>query len=143
MKHGRYTALAAAIMVLFVAALTGCGSGSSPVLIDQNGRLVGNWGSKVRPTQMQLSSAGGQFNDLGTCFGGPLAGPVIPDAAGHFSVAGTYKNQTGNTSVHYTGTVTGSTMKVDVVADNNGQAILSLTLVFGQQPPSQTGGCPG
>ena len=134
--------------------MSGCGGGSgssqttkavttSQTYTDPNGHLVGMWGAKDINAALQLTSTGGQFQELGSCgWGGPLNGPIIPDQGGHFDVSGTYLSNIPSMPVHYVGTVSGNTITLTVVENSSGTG-MTYTLTYGQQPPQFTGVCPG
>ena len=133
-------------VVLGALFLSGCGSGSDAIqTADSAGRLSGNWGAKDTSTEIRLTSTGGRFNELGTCFKGDLSGPIVPDSSGAFSVAGSYSSNIGGSPVHFVGTVKGNVMKLSVIYDNvqTFAPPVVYTLILGQSPLPYTTGCPG
>ncbi len=145
MKAMKFTATTAIATLALSVLISGCGSGSnsSNSFTDQNGRLIGNWGSKSTSDELILTSEGGVFHSLGGCFGGALSGPILPDSNGRFNVAGVYRSNIIGTAVHYEGIVTGNTITMHLIRDSNGVQDGDIVLIYGQAPVPFTSGCPG
>jgi len=108
--------------------------GSGPV-------LQGVWGDEE--VNLTVGQSGGRFEQY--CAVGTIDQPILLDANGRFSVAGTFlRNRGGPTGVHeparYIGSVDGMGMILTVTLTGSNEQIGPFTLLFGRM--TQVRPCP-
>lgn len=132
----RFFAVVIGCSVLF----SGCNGGSTPVA---SAPLIGMWGATDTDAALELTATGGRLRVMSACgWGGPLNSAVILDRNKHFEVTGTYTSNVPSQDVRYSGTVSGDTITLNVVAPEN-QTRATYTLLHNHQPTPFSDVCPG
>lgn len=129
---GRATKAAAAFVVAL--ALAGCVGAPPP------GPLGDSWGG--RGIALALDAGGGRLEY--DCAAGTIDGPLVPDAAGRFTAAGTHTPGHGGPEridqppasfpARYAGTVRGAEMRLEVDVPARALHLGPFTLRRGEEP---------